>query len=228
MRVFITWTDLLVEQMFKNAGWEIVKDFDQPFDFLCLPGGIDINPFLYGERPKYTITFNTRRDNAEIRYWKKLSPDFPKIGICRGAQLGNVLSGGTLWQDVDNHYKQHLIKDMNLTKNTWKFPIVSSDHHQMCRLTEDAILLAAGRSSVQKKGEYDTKNYGIQTGHNNWEDPEAFYYINTNFLGVQFHPEYPDYKMCREYFWDLVDECFDLKKMQEVRARTPGERVLEK
>lgn len=226
MRVFITWDDPQVAKMFKNKGWEVTKDFSSSFDLLCLPGGIDINPFLYGERPRQTAYFNTRRDNCEIKYWKALPSSFPKVGICRGSQLGNVLCGGSLWQDVNEHLTQHPIKDHAFT-DKWKFILASSDHHQMSRITDDALLLASARRSTLKTSEYERQTYGVQSGRNEWEDVEAFYYCNFNFLGVQFHPEYERYTQCREYFWDLFDECFykDLPKVQEKSSR---DRVLEK
>lgn len=226
MRVFVTWDDPLVKHMFKEKGWEIETDFSKPFDLLCLPGGIDINPFLYGERPTHTKFFNTRRDNCEIKYWKGVPSTLPKVGICRGAQLGNILCGGSLWQNVDNHMGKHMVKDFAFT-DRWKYLIVSSDHHQMCRITDDALLLAAGKASTKKEAESDHKSYGIQVGYNAYEDPEAFYYDNFNFLGVQFHPEYTPFKQCREYFWDLVDECFS-KDLYKVQERTAGDGVLEK
>lgn len=212
-KVFVTTDDKLVKHMFQRAGWRIASAYSEDFDLICFTGGADINPFLYGERPLPGTEWSTKRDNLEIQYWKRLEPQFPKVGICRGAQLGNVLCGGRLWQDVDNHEGGgHYVKDFwwdgidpktNLARINFQ---VSSSHHQMCDLTDDAMLLAAANRTTIKQRENEMKRYGIKVDKNQFFDPEAFFYTNFNFLGVQFHPEYSGYPQCTDYFWDLLDE----------------------
>lgn len=222
-RVFVSSDDELVKNMFRERGFEVVKNFFDDFDVICFTGGADINPFLYGERPLPETEFSTRRDNIEIRYWKSLESSFPKVGICRGAQLGNVLCGGTLWQDVDGHQAQHPVKDYAFsTVDKPRYVPVSSVHHQMCILTDDALLYATASRALKKQGDGHSKRYGIQTGVNIHEDVEAFYYSNFNFLGVQFHPEYYGYKACREYFWELFDASFKSVSQVQEKPATRG------
>jgi gamma-glutamyl-gamma-aminobutyrate hydrolase PuuD len=199
--------------MFLNRGWAISFDLSQ-CDLICFTGGADVSPFLYGERPLPDTHFSSSRDNKEITLWKSKPPKFPKVGICRGAQLGNVLCGGSLWQDVNNHNVRHPAKDHSGLL-TPALVMVSSVHHQMCRLTSDALLLASSNRALIKKSEHETKNLGMVNG---WEDPEAFFYDNFNFLGVQFHPEYTGYPMaerCTNYFFMLLDLCFDFEDDDE-------------
>lgn len=219
-RVFVTSDDNLVKLMFRAAGWTVVNSISDEFDLMCFTGGADISPYLYGERPLPGTEFSTRRDNLEIKYWKSREMFFPKVGICRGAQLGNVLSGGSLWQDVDGHQTSHFARDYFFGDNAL-IP-VSSVHHQMCRLTEDALLIASAAKATRLEADGEHKRYGVQTGLNHQEDIEAFYYTHTNFLGVQFHPEYSGYKHCTEYFWRLVDGVytFDRKDKQPSKHTT--------
>src|SRR5690606_31119453 len=147
MRVFITWDDPQVAKMFKDKGWEVTKDFSSSFDLLCLPGGIDINPFLYGERPRQTAYFNTRRDNCEITYWKALPCTLTTAAFWSGSHLWNVLCGGSLWPDVNEHFTQHPINDHAFT-DEWKFSLASSGLHLMSRITDDALLRAGARRST--------------------------------------------------------------------------------
>ncbi|MEA2384283.1 MAG: putative glutamine amidotransferase [Solirubrobacteraceae bacterium] len=63
----------------------------------------DVHPRVYGERPGPALhgepdVRNDWRDLAALR--AALRADLPVVGICRGHQLLNVLSGGTLVQDL--------------------------------------------------------------------------------------------------------------------------------
>ncbi len=70
-------------------------------DALIVSGGNDIGPELYGgnELPKAKI--DRERDSLEV-YWirQALRRKLPILGICRGAQLLNVVLGGSLIQDI--------------------------------------------------------------------------------------------------------------------------------
>src|ERR1700688_1217470 len=72
-------------------------------DGLCLPGGPDVDPALYGEetRADCAVEVDEELDRAEmlLAQWA-LDADKPVLAICRGAQVLNVALGGTLWQDV--------------------------------------------------------------------------------------------------------------------------------
>lgn len=72
------------------------------FDGLCVIGGDDIDPQLYGEvNEGRTIAPNRRRDVAELALLGEAQArDLPVLGICRGAQLLNVQRGGTLVQEL--------------------------------------------------------------------------------------------------------------------------------
>jgi putative glutamine amidotransferase len=71
------------------------------FDGLVISGGNDVGPELYGgdEMPKAAI--DRDRDTLEINWIQRaLEEGWPVLGICRGAQLLNVVLGGSLIQDV--------------------------------------------------------------------------------------------------------------------------------
>lgn len=214
-RVYVSNGDPSVEEMFTKRGWIASKSLKFA-DLLCFTGGADISPFLYGERPLPRTSYSSNRDNTEIGLWKSVDPSFPKVGICRGAQLGNVLCGGSLWQHVDNHMIRHPVKDLSgirEAENRHAMLMVSSVHHQMCRPTKEAMILATSNRSMHKEAEGVSKTYGqMLTTRNEYEDVEAFYYDNFNFLGVQFHPEFQGVETCTKYFFDLIDFCFDFEE----------------
>jgi gamma-glutamyl-gamma-aminobutyrate hydrolase PuuD len=72
-------------------------------DALCLVGGDDVAPELYGaERHTATGRRHQRRDAVELALVRAaVERDLPVLGICRGIQLLNVAYGGTLVQHIE-------------------------------------------------------------------------------------------------------------------------------
>jgi len=71
-------------------------------DGLVLTGGGDVDPVLYGE-PRHDTVEDAElgRDEFEIDLARRaLASDLPLLAICRGAQVLNVATGGTLVQDI--------------------------------------------------------------------------------------------------------------------------------
>jgi putative glutamine amidotransferase len=74
-------------------------------DGLLLPGGWDVDPALYGEKPDPQIgDIDPELDETEIRLFKLARTEhIPVLGICRGQQVINVAMGGTLIQHLEGH-----------------------------------------------------------------------------------------------------------------------------
>jgi putative glutamine amidotransferase len=71
-------------------------------DGLVLSGGIDVDPALYGRtrHPKLGRV-DRERDDFELALTRDaLRRDLPILAICRGQQVLNVATGGTLIQDI--------------------------------------------------------------------------------------------------------------------------------
>lgn len=125
-------TDLKSE--FYDPDIEVVKKAD----LVVFTGGEDINPKLYGESNRYS-GFNDDRDTAEIEVFQWcLELNKKMLGICRGHQLLNALTGGHLVQDLyhdlhQTHGGNHAIEDM-VSGSQWIVPnsfiTVNSMHHQ--------------------------------------------------------------------------------------------------
>lgn len=79
-------------------------------DGVLLVGGSDVSPRFYG-RPASERTEETdhRRDEFELHVASlALRSDLPVLGICRGLQILNVATGGTLHQHLlDEEFAEH-------------------------------------------------------------------------------------------------------------------------
>ena len=73
-------------------------------DGLLISGGVDIHPSRYGQAVAGSQDIEDDRDELESIAWLAAeSRRLPVLGICRGLQALNVLSGGTLLQHVEGH-----------------------------------------------------------------------------------------------------------------------------
>lgn len=129
---------------------DLIRSYLKNIDGLLLSGGIDIDPINYSkDNSEIPGNFNSERDIFEIEILKEASEkNLPILGICRGCQLINVASGGTLIQDIyefdSNCYphkpeqmRSHLAHSIKLKDNSilsrttdQKEIMVNSIHHQ--------------------------------------------------------------------------------------------------
>lgn len=172
-------------------------------DFFVFTGGSDISPELYGEEPHQFTHAYKDRDKYEVEWYNRIPEGTLKFGICRGAQLLNVLSGGSMYQHVDGHQKYHKIYDLR----TKMLVHASSIHHQMMKVGNGGFILAtANESSFRFTSD---KKFKLIDDFNPWTDPEVVWYEETNSLGVQGHPEYSGYNSeYGRYCMALVKEFF--------------------
>jgi putative glutamine amidotransferase len=71
-------------------------------DGVLLPGGVDVDPAAYGERPREGLgDVDGELDALELGLARvAFERRLPLFGICRGQQVVNVALGGTLYQDL--------------------------------------------------------------------------------------------------------------------------------
>ena len=131
--------------IFPVEGAEARRSSVETVDGLILSGGRDIPPSYYGEERHYRIDpVNRLRTDFEMRLLEEfLLTGKPVLGLCYGAQLINVVRGGTLYQDISSQMAKasvheggrHFIKVCGKTKlsslvgETTSFE-VNSNHHQ--------------------------------------------------------------------------------------------------
>lgn len=191
--------------MFRSRGYTIVQR-PEDADIVVFTGGADINPALYGEEPHIRTHFNYERDRRELSVYRKSKGKF-KIGLCRGGQLLNVLSGGKLWQDIDQHHGAHSIRDVN----TGQVIIVNSIHHQAFRPGKNAVTVAVTRLSTTKEAMgVSWVKHQLPVNHHHETDFEVLYYPETRCLCIQSHPEMEHADDAKNYFHELISRYYPL------------------
>lgn len=209
VKVLVVGGNFGIECMFRennNKKYIILDDQDKEPDLVCFTGGADVNPQLYGEMAIQETSYDQRRDDEDIRMWQKW-PDKPKVGICRGGQFSNVMSGGSMWQHVTNHGESHLIHNLLQIPGIEQTSLmVTSTHHQMMIPGKDGHVIAIAKSQKfgENKGRSDV--YKSYLGRKRPDfDTEVVWYPETKALCYQPHPEYRQHPENKEYFFKLLD-----------------------
>lgn len=199
LRVFVVGGGFQYCKMFFDAGMRGARSVAEA-DIICFTGGEDVDPSLYGEKPIPGTYFNPKRDQIEAYiYGEALAENKPMIGICRGAQFLNVMNGGKLWQDVNNHatHSGHSVIDMITGEIKHN---MTSTHHQQMIPAKDAEILAVAELSTVKTNMTKTVKRKTPVA----DDVEVLWYPSSLSLCFQPHPEF-EHGECRNYFLDLVD-----------------------
>lgn len=212
-KVLIVSPQEAVSNMFKGRlGYEpIFSDIRNKPDLVVFTGGADINPRLYQEEQLPGTFVVPKRDEEDLIAYKRFK-GIPKVGICRGAQLLNIMSGGFLWQHVDNHRAPHDIYNL-FTEIAPKVIKVSSVHHQMMIPSHEGIVLA-----ITKNPDTTEQLKGISTEYKSSllkpppeYEPEVVWYSRTKSLCFQPHPEWMSPPECTDYFFQLLEHFFPLE-----------------
>lgn len=178
---------------------ELIDDYLNIVEGLYFSGGSDIHPLIFNEDPIKEIGgIDYSRDEFEIKLFKKAAAkNMPILGICRGEQVINVASGGSLYQDIyaqrngtNGHspkfssggYAHHKVK---IAKDSMVYNIlkteetnVNSFHHQAVKDVAEGYKVTA----VSEDGII-----------------EAIESVEHSFIvGIQWHPEimferYPEF-----------------------------------
>lgn len=80
----------------------VIRKYVEMLDAVVLTGGMDIPPDLYQQKLHYTTkVMSPVRAGFEQKFIKAfLQSKKPVLGICLGMQFTNVISGGSMFQDI--------------------------------------------------------------------------------------------------------------------------------
>ncbi len=198
MKVMIVGGQYGYASLFRKYEWEVVESLQETPDLLCFTGGEDVSPKLYNEVPHPRTFFNPVRDSVEKEIFNiAVSKEIPCVGICRGGQFLNVLSGGSMYQDVSQHTRDHYIKDVD----TGMLIFASSTHHQMMRPGPGATIVAVANEGGYKE---HMENAIIKRIDELEDDIEVLHYPLTKSLCFQPHPEFNNMDELQDYFFHCV------------------------
>lgn len=172
-------------------------------EIVIFTGGSDVSPVMYGQDKHPTTSCNPSRDILETKIFGQTGMRL-KAGICRGGQFLNVVNGGSMWQDVDNHCRSHPLR-YYMPSGAEREVTVTSTHHQMMRrLIPKSLLWAGAGETTYKEDGHHRQNMAIK----HYMDEEIVYYPATRSLCFQPHPEY-DNTACRDLFGEVLVRALD-------------------
>ena len=163
------------EVILVNAGNDL-DFFVEHGDVLLLPGGADVDPHRYGERPHFT----TGRSNPHYEYLdlhllpKWIETGKPIIGICRGMQTLNVALGGSLYQDINGHVGNNDRRgdtpfELTTIIEGFEMHSTNSFHHQAVKELGQGLEVIGWAPAVDKCPSLYKHNKVRPIGRPNWE-----------------------------------------------------------
>ena len=169
---------------------EDAADLLERVQALVLTGGDDVDPGLYGEEPHATVTqVAPERDAFELALCREaLRVDRPTLAICRGQQVLNVATGGTLIQDIPSTVSG--AADHDPERERWELT------HEVRLLPGSRLrqVLGEDRVAVNSFHHQAVKDLGRGLRASAWSvedglvegiEAEACRFV----VGVQWHPE---------------------------------------
>ncbi len=178
-----------------------LPQYMEQMDGLLLVEGDDVEPKRFAARKanfKYLEKTHPLKDEIEIRLLRDaLDRQLPVMGICRGSQLLNVVSGGTLYGDVQKEKgtpRVHIDYD---NYDTYRHPAEIVPETPLAHWYGQKTLHV---NSYHHQGIRKLAPRFRPMAHADDGLIEAFYDPKTAFtVGLQFHPE----RMLKEYAGNL-------------------------
>lgn len=144
-------------------------------DGVCMPGGADLDPALYGEQSDDSVYgVNGTQDTADISLINYcIDNGIPLLTICRGTQALNIARGGSLVVDMDDRHSMHphtvdLVGASELGVGTAPIAVHCNHHQALSRLGDGLQVLANSVDGIVEAVSLEAKAWTI---------------------GLQWHPE---------------------------------------
>ena len=157
----------------------------RPLAALVIGGGNDISPEHYGGNLDAKVKLDPERDQLEIDWIRRaLEQEIPLLGICRGAQLINVVLGGSLHQDI-RHMRQRTHNRAGLLPTKQVRLLPGSNLAAVCGKVRLRV------NSLHHQAIKDPGSGLVVVGWDLDDITQAVEYSGgQSIIGVQWHPEY--------------------------------------
>lgn len=149
-------------------------------DAVILHGGGDIDPARYGEEPAAEQLYGIvpEHDALEVAVLEAaLERDRPVLAICRGAQLLNVVLGGSLVQDIGSEDHWHAFHPVNLDYGSHVAVAMGTMRPEACHSVHHQALKSLGCGVAVTGRSDDGMIEAIEVAGRRW------------VVGTQWHPE---------------------------------------
>ncbi|HKJ05331.1 MAG TPA: type 1 glutamine amidotransferase [Geopsychrobacteraceae bacterium] len=152
---------------------------------LVIGGGNDISPEHYGGDIGAKVRSDPERDQLEIGWIKfALENQLPLLGICRGAQLINVVLGGSLHEDI-----------RSLRRYTYNRPgLMPTKQVRLEAQSQLSSVCKKTRLRVNSLHHQAIKNPADDLKVVGWDLDQIIQAVESRgkhrIIGVQWHPEY--------------------------------------
>jgi gamma-glutamyl-gamma-aminobutyrate hydrolase PuuD len=188
-------------------------------DGLIFGGGADVYPERFQGQPKSGYRYDLARGDMEASWALAARRHrLPVLGVCRGAQMLNVLAGGTLHMDL-TEFKAERHKNP-IVRFFERHPIrirYKSKLAQLTRCTSHMKVNAIHLQAIDRLGAGLTVSAREPNGVIQGVEDQS----RSFWLGVQFHPEFLIYRApFRRLFKALVDVAgarAEERRLQHVR-----------
>ena len=176
------------------------------YDGLVLYGGVDIDPHRYSSERKPNYDYDMKRDLLELNHFTyALHNKIPTLGICRGAQMINILLGGNLFTDIrkvdeTTHYPNNIIGYLFFRK---KITIMQNSNIANIFGLDSIKVNSIHKQSIDRLG----KSLTVTAKEKNNIVQVIEHQEHPFMMGVQFHPEFMLYsKYFRGIFSALIEK----------------------
>ncbi len=161
---------------------DLAKDYIDMVDKLILSGGQHVDPRFYGEQKAVeSDDYSLIRDEFELALVAEaLKQRKPIFAVCRGMQLLNVALGGTLNQNVEDHWQEKI-------RGTFH-AVEFSPNSKVAHLFRERIRI----NSIHRQSIKDLAPNLVATAHDPRDGTIEAYESRDGFplIGVQWHPEF--------------------------------------
>lgn len=161
---------------------DFAREYVNRIDKLILSGGQNVDPSYYGEEKTIdSKDYFLARDIWEVALVKEaIAQGKPVLGVCRGLQLYNAVTGGSLNQAIDGHAEKgpFEITHKIVTENGSQLQQIYGREQEVNSVHRQSLKKLAPHLKVTARSSEDDVIEGVES------------FTDAPFIGVQWHPEF--------------------------------------
>ena len=161
---------------------DFAREYVNRIDKLILSGGQNVDPSYYGEEKTIdSKDYFLDRDIWEVALVKEaIAQGKPVLGVCRGLQLYNAVTVGSLNQAIDGHAEKgpFEITHKIVTENGSQLQQIYGREQEVNSVHRQSLKKLAPHLKVTARSLEDEVIEGVES------------FTDAPFIGVQWHPEF--------------------------------------